>query len=218
MIRIVCLLLPTAVLVIAMASSTTTASANGTSDQPLAQVELSANCDNPSIAICPPPPAGRQWKRRNPGRGVRSRWRQSNSFHGSLVLLQRHGKPTSASSRSIIQRHEAGLDRSAGPRAKHALGAPEPENVPMPEIEVDGTFRCGNFVATTHDLNLSALPAGVRRTIQVAAMRTSGAGMRIAGQRRLTRRGYFRTRMATMANTSDKPTRAIPTTFFAAFR
>ncbi len=58
MIRILRLLLPAALLVIAMASSTTTASAYGTSDQPLAQVEVSANCDNPSIAICQPQPAG----------------------------------------------------------------------------------------------------------------------------------------------------------------
>jgi hypothetical protein len=58
MIRILRLLLPVALVVLAMASATTTASAYGKSDQPLAQVEVSANCDNPSIGICQPPPAG----------------------------------------------------------------------------------------------------------------------------------------------------------------
>jgi hypothetical protein len=42
----------------AVAASTTGVSAYGKADQPLAQVEVSANCDNPSFPLCAPFPAG----------------------------------------------------------------------------------------------------------------------------------------------------------------
>ncbi len=56
--RILRVLLPAALIVLSLGGASTTASAYGSADQPLAQVELSANCDNPSIALCQPPPAG----------------------------------------------------------------------------------------------------------------------------------------------------------------
>lgn len=40
------------------ASSVTGAAAYGSQDKPLAQIELSANCNNPSYPLCAPPPAG----------------------------------------------------------------------------------------------------------------------------------------------------------------
>lgn len=53
------LLIPVALLVAAsLAASTTGAAAYGSADQPLAQLELSANCDNPNFVLCAPPPAG----------------------------------------------------------------------------------------------------------------------------------------------------------------
>jgi hypothetical protein len=38
--------------------STGTVAAYGRADQPLAQIELSGNCDNPGFSLCAPPPAG----------------------------------------------------------------------------------------------------------------------------------------------------------------
>lgn len=52
MVRVLRLLLPFALVALGFAGSTTTASAYGHADQPLAQVEISANCDNPSIDLC----------------------------------------------------------------------------------------------------------------------------------------------------------------------
>lgn len=47
-----------ALLLVAGAVSPGTALAYGAADQPLAQVELSANCDNASFALCQPRPVG----------------------------------------------------------------------------------------------------------------------------------------------------------------
>jgi hypothetical protein len=41
-----------------LAVSSGAAAAYGSADHPLAQIEVSANCDNPSFALCAPPPAG----------------------------------------------------------------------------------------------------------------------------------------------------------------
>jgi hypothetical protein len=39
-------------------ATTSTAAAYGHAEQPLAQIEFSANCNNPSFPLCAPPPAG----------------------------------------------------------------------------------------------------------------------------------------------------------------
>jgi len=52
-------LIPASLLVVAsVAASTNGAAAYGAADHPLAQLELSANCDNPNFVLCAPPPAG----------------------------------------------------------------------------------------------------------------------------------------------------------------
>jgi hypothetical protein len=51
--KLVRLLIPVAMLVSAgLGASTTGAAAYGNADQPLAQIELSANCNNPSYSLC----------------------------------------------------------------------------------------------------------------------------------------------------------------------
>lgn len=53
------LLLPAVLLTVAGAGAgTTTAAAYGKAENPLAQIEFSANCNNPSFPLCQPPPAG----------------------------------------------------------------------------------------------------------------------------------------------------------------
>jgi hypothetical protein len=41
-----------------MGAGTSGAAAYGSADQPLAQVEVSANCNNPNFPLCAPPPTG----------------------------------------------------------------------------------------------------------------------------------------------------------------
>jgi hypothetical protein len=52
MVRALRFLLPIAIVAFGIAGSTGTASAYGKADQPLAQVEISGNCDNPSFSFC----------------------------------------------------------------------------------------------------------------------------------------------------------------------
>ncbi len=53
------ILVPAAFLAaLSVGASTAGVAAYGAADQPLAQVELSANCNNPSFPLCAPPPAG----------------------------------------------------------------------------------------------------------------------------------------------------------------
>ncbi len=57
--RLLRILVPALCLVaLGTGAGTIGAGAYGKADQPLAQVELSANCDNPSFPLCAPPPAG----------------------------------------------------------------------------------------------------------------------------------------------------------------
>jgi len=57
--RLLRILLPgLAVAALGTAASTLGAAAYGKADQPLAQIELSANCNNPTFALCAPPPTG----------------------------------------------------------------------------------------------------------------------------------------------------------------
>jgi hypothetical protein len=59
LVRLLRILVPAMLLMGAgTASSVTGAAAYGSQDQPLAQIELSANCNNPSYPLCAPPPAG----------------------------------------------------------------------------------------------------------------------------------------------------------------
>lgn len=52
MVRFLRLFLPIAIVAFGLAGSTISASAYGRADQPLAQVEISANCDNSGFAFC----------------------------------------------------------------------------------------------------------------------------------------------------------------------
>jgi hypothetical protein len=59
LIRFVRVLLPAfGVAVIGTATAGSTGLAYGNADHPLAQLSVSANCDNPSFPFCAPPPAG----------------------------------------------------------------------------------------------------------------------------------------------------------------
>jgi hypothetical protein len=59
LVRLLRILVPAMLLMGAStASSVTGAAAYGSQDQPLAQIELSGNCNNPSYPLCAPPPAG----------------------------------------------------------------------------------------------------------------------------------------------------------------
>jgi hypothetical protein len=56
--RLRVLLAAGALTAITLGAATTGAAAYGRADQPLAQIEFSANCNNPSFPLCAPPPAG----------------------------------------------------------------------------------------------------------------------------------------------------------------
>ncbi len=59
LVKLLRLLISASVMVAAsVVASTSSAAAYGAADHPLAQLELSANCDNPGFVLCAPPPAG----------------------------------------------------------------------------------------------------------------------------------------------------------------
>ena len=58
LLKLRCLLAAGALAVAGLGATTAGAAAYGHADQPLAQIEFSANCNNPSYPLCAPPPAG----------------------------------------------------------------------------------------------------------------------------------------------------------------